>query len=156
MALTSAGTTCSASSEHHDDSTQWGCQLATDGKYVPENLTVASYVEWATNSEGPGAWLKLTFPQVYRIVWMKIVGRKSDEDKAKMVQIDFDQESMEVYIIRLLRNTLTRSWFQLKLPSYLFCSLSLTMRFLLLACCLCGSVFDPKKTLQLLIFLAYI
>lgn len=85
MVLSRNGTWCKASSSY----TGYSCKGAIDGKYG-----TGGGAEWASNGEGVGAAIQLTFPEEYRIVRMKIVTRDSlTKDRAEDVVVLFSDTS---------------------------------------------------------------
>ena len=82
-ALSSRGSTCTASTEH--GSFNYPCSNALDG---------ATGTTWATAYEGVGAWIKITFPNQYLFRYTRILQRGCLCEYFDQVKLDFGNNNI--------------------------------------------------------------
>jgi hypothetical protein len=102
--VTIAGASCVASSEFTTPGYGYVCENALDG----------SPSSWASDYQGVGAWINVTWSSAAYITHLELKERCSDlGTMAKFVDVRFDDSSTQAVVYKLLLSKYTKYYFSM-------------------------------------------
>lgn len=81
---------CTASTEYTQ--TTWGCLQGLNG-----NMRDDENSQWASKSQGQGAWIQVDFRQTMMVTGFQIVGRNADSERNKQVTLTYDDGTSRAF-----------------------------------------------------------
>ena len=73
---------CSSSSAFPNN--QWNCEYAFSGRMIDGPFTM-----WASNGEGIGAWIEISFKQEYQIIGIELKNRDNPGERNKEIELKY-------------------------------------------------------------------